>query len=218
MTNDGSGEWFPMPEESRGAAASGSAGSLRERVDSLLPADSETGVAEFEAIRTYLGAFMDLMIRHGQPLALMMLAPDPNETTHILGSEGAALIRAAVARCLLQETRVHDAIGCAASDGVNGTPAFLLVLPLMTESGVRQFAERLLNAMTTSTGGEGRPWLTLSAGIASLSLDTDTPDKLINKAQEALDQAQRAGGGQIWSHAGSVQQMAGQDTGRYEQE
>jgi GGDEF domain-containing protein len=205
MTIDGSGEWFPMPDEEHSSPQAG-AGSP-DRLDSILPTDTETGVATYEALRTYLGALIDLMARHGQPLTLLTISADPNDALRILGARGAQLISGAIARCLRQETRVHDVIGRARTECVPGVPSFLVVLPLMKEALATQFADRLREAMTITAGDDCGPWLTMSVGVASLSLDTDAPDTLILRAQEALSSAQRAGGGRVWSHADSVRRI-----------
>jgi diguanylate cyclase (GGDEF)-like protein len=150
---------------------------------------------------------MDLMTRHAQPLTLLTIAADPGEALRRLGPNGAQLIGAAIARCLRQETRLHDVVGRSAANGPDGAPEFLLVLPLMTESVAVQFADRLREAMTTSAGDERRPWLTISIGVASLSLDTDAPETLILRSREALSSAQRAGGGRVWSHSDSIRRI-----------
>src|SRR5437016_5353018 len=140
MTIDGDGEWFPLPNEDAHRVP---AAAPLVRLDSLLPRDAETGVATYEALRTYLGASMDLMARHGQPLTLLVIAPDASETLLSLGDGGARLIRAAIARYLRQETRIHDVVGRGPGDGAHGVPSFLLVLPLIAEPLGAQFAERL---------------------------------------------------------------------------
>ncbi len=205
MTSDGSGEWIPLPDEGENRLPD--CGAPLERLDSLLPADAECGVATNEAFRVYLGGFIDLMARHGQPLTLLTIAPDASDSLRLLGAQGARLIGAAIARCLRQETRIYDVIGRGSTAGPYGAPAFLLVLPMMTEALARPFAERLRDAMTISTGDIGRTWLTLSVGIASLSLETDAPDTLILRAQEALASAQRCGGDRVWSHADTVRRL-----------
>jgi len=203
---DGNGEWLPLPEsEANGPHASIS---IPERLDSLLPSDSDTGVAQFAAFRTYLGAYMDLMSRHGQPLTLLMIAADPSDTLRFLGAPGAKLIGGAISRWLRQETRVHDVLGRSPTDGPYGTPRFLMLCTLMPESPSAQFAERLREAMTISAADQGTPWLTLSVGVASLSLDTDSPETLILRAEAALGSAQRAGGGRVWTHSDTIRRIA----------
>lgn len=203
MNIEGYGDWLPFPDDSECQPGAGMASPVR--LDSLLPLDPEYGVVTPDAVRAYLGAIMDLMARHGQPLTILTVSADPNDTLALLGAAGTRLIGSAIARCLRQETRIHDVIG--RTDGVSVIPTFLIVLPLMTETIAAQFAERLRVAMTITAGDEGRSWLTLSVGLAALSLDTGSPDTLILRAQEALVSAQRAGGGRVWRHADSVRRI-----------
>lgn len=209
MTSDGGGEWIPWPEQGENRLPACTA--PPQRVDALLNADPETGVATSEAFHVYLGGFIDLMARHGQPLTLLAIAPDPSSALSNLGENGASLIDAAIARCLRQETRIYDVVGRGSTSGLGGPPPFLLVLPMMTEALARPFAERLRQAMTISAGDLVRTWLTLSVGIASLSLETDAPDLLISRAQEALASAQRNGGDRAWGHAETVRRIIDRD-------
>jgi two-component system cell cycle response regulator len=201
MMIDGNGEWFPIPDDSQVDAA------LPLRLDSLLPSDGDTGAVSHNAFRVALGALIDLMGRHAQPLTLLAIAADSSDTLRFLGESGVTLIGSAIARCLRQETRVHDIVGRADSKGACGSPEFLMVCPLMTEPLAAQFAERLREAMTLSAADRGTAWLTLSVGVASLSLDTQSADALIRRAEEALASAQRAGGGRVWSHTDSIRRI-----------
>jgi GGDEF domain-containing protein len=209
MNIDGSEEWFPLPDEHENRPEDEAP--VSERLDSLFPVDAETSVATYDALRTCLSAFMDLMARQGQPLTLLAIAADPSDSLKRLGNNGALLIGMAIARCLRQETRIHDVVGRAQIAGGSGVPAFLIVLPLMTEALAAQFAERLREAMTTTAGEAGRSWLTVSVGVASLSLDTHSADTLILRAQGALASAQRAGGGRVWGHSDSLRRIVERD-------
>ena len=205
MTSDGSGEWFSLPDG--GIGESQVAGTPPERLDSLMPSDGETGVVRADAFRVCLGAFIDLMERHGQPLTLLTVAADPSDTLSFLGKKGTRLIGGAIARWLRQETRVHDVIGMSAREDASGPPVFVMICPLMTESVAAAFAERLRESMTLSSAAEGSAWLTLSVGVAALSLDTHSPEALILRAEEALAGARRSGGGRVWSHSDSVRRI-----------
>lgn len=178
-----------------------------ERLDSLLPADAETGVATFDAVRCYLGASMEMMARHGQPLTLLVIAPDPSDTLRRLGVQGGKLIGAAVARALRQESRVHDVVGLAPAESGDQVPSFLIIVPFLTEAHAGRFAERLRQAMTILACDKDRPWLTISAGIASMSLEADAPETLIRRGQRALQSAQRSGGSRVWSQSDSTQRL-----------
>src|SRR4051794_34351937 len=92
MTSDGSGEWFPLPDQEDSRPSGDDA--WQDRIDSLLPADPDTGVVTSEAFRVYLGGSIDLMARHGQPLTLLAIAPDPGDRLRNLGAEEARLIGA----------------------------------------------------------------------------------------------------------------------------
>ena len=209
MTIGGNGEWFPLPnDESPGASPNCDP---PERLDSLMPADAVSGATSHQAFRVCLGAFIDLVARHGQPLTLLAIAPDPSDALRFLGEKGARLIGNAIARWLRQETRIHDVIGRSAAAGPNDAFVYLMICPLMTETAAAKFADRLREAMTTSAADEGTPWLTLSVGVASLSLDTHSPDALILRSEEALSSAQRRGGGRVWSHSDSVRRIVERD-------
>ena len=209
MTSDENREWSPLSDD--GDSWHPGTSAVSERIDSLLPADPETGVVVYDAFRIYLGGFIDLMGRHEQPLTLLTIAPDPSNTLRVLGSIGARLIASAIARCLRQETRIYDVIGRGRTTGPYGAPAFHVALPMMTEEAAKSFAHRLREAMTISTADVGRPWLTLSVGVASLSIETDTPELLIFRAQEALASAQRNGGDRIWSHTDTIRRIIDRD-------
>ena len=206
---EGNGEWFAFPDEESGVTPQGS--SPPERLDALLPADGETGAVTHAALKTYLGALIDLVSRHGQPLALLAVAPDPSDTLSRLGPVGAELIGSAIAQCMRQVTRVHDVVARSDQLASCGVPHFFVVLPLMNEALATPFGERMRVAMTTATAGDGRPWLTISVGVASLSLDSCSPDTLILRAREALSSAQRAGGGRVWGHADTVRRIIDSD-------
>ncbi len=216
MTIDGGGGLTPTSGEVEEHLRAGMIGP--QRLDSLLPADSETAVVTFDATRTYLAAMIDLMSRHGQPLSLLTIAADSSDTLRRLGASGVRLIGVAIARWLRQETRAHDVIGRARIKGVHGVPCFIIVIPLMTEPFAVQFAERVRQAMTISAGENDRPWLTLSVGIASLSLDADCPDSIILHAEEALKSAQRYGGGRVWSHMDTLRRIMVRDRRSFHRE
>jgi GGDEF domain-containing protein len=202
---DRNGEWFPLPNmDERDSRVDAT---LPVRLDSLLPSDGETGAVSYSAFRVALGALMDLMGRHGLPLTILTIAADPSDTLQFLGESGARLIGSAIARWLRQETRIHDVVGSAGSEGACRTPTFLLACPLMTEPVAAQFAERLREAMTLSAVDQGTAWLTLSVGVASLSIDTHSPESLIFRAKEALASAQRIGGGRVWSHSDTLRRI-----------
>jgi diguanylate cyclase (GGDEF)-like protein len=167
------------------------------RLDLLLPADEQTGAASTSALNIYLDAMIELVSRSGQPLSLLCITVDDTAIVRFLGNEGIDLIGRAVARCLRQETRTHDVVGCADVDADAGIPIFMVVCPLLNEEHAAHLAERLRSAMTANAD-PGRPWLTLSMGVAALSIDITDGRELMARAYAAMFRAQRKGGDRVW--------------------
>ena len=173
---------------------------LGKRLDYLLPIDAETGVTTHQAVCVYMDAMIEMVSRHGQPLALLSIAVDASPILRFLGPEGAALIGRAVARCLRQETRTHDVVGHADPDMAPDAFTFLVTCPLLSEEQAANLGERLRAAMTASSGDAPMPWLTLSVGVAALSLEITESRSLIARSMESLRRARRAGGSRVWKH------------------
>lgn len=178
-----------------------------DRLDLLLPADPETGVVTFAAFRTYLGAMMQMVYRAAQPLSLICLAVDETPSLREFGAEGASLIGRAVARCIRQETRGYDVAGRTEETDAYGLPAFLVVCPLLQEANMALLAERLRVTMTAHAVAPDRPCLTLSVGVASMSIDAADPEALLARAKAALQRARREGGGRVWRHSDTQKQI-----------
>ncbi len=188
---------------------------LSKRLDYLLPIDAETGVTTHEAVCVYMDAMIEMVSRHGQPLALLSIAVDASPVLRFLGMEGAALIGRAVARCLRQETRTHDVVGHADPDMAPDAFTFLVTCPLLSEEQAANLGERLRAAMTASSGDAPMPWLTLSVGVAALSLEITESRLLVARSMESLRRARRAGGGCVWKHTDTRRKLM-EDTDREE--
>lgn len=180
------------------------------RLDSLLPIDPETGAVATHAFYTYLRATMDLTGRHGQPLALLCIALDDTPLMRFLGPEGLGLIGRAIVRCIRQETRIHDVVGRIEDSPDSHCPAFLVVCPLMDEVSVAPVARRLQEIMSTYCEPTN-PLLSMSVGIAMMTLDASEPETLIARAISALRRARRSGGNCVWSHSDVVRQIISQE-------
>jgi GGDEF domain-containing protein len=174
---------------------------LSQRLDSLLPLDTEWGVVSAIAMPIYLNAAMEMVLRAAQPLALISIGIDVGEEMESIqsayGEEGASLIVGAVARCLRQETRLHDVVGCAQTPETGTIPTFLIVCPLLDEGQATQLAERLRSAMMAYTADPDCLWLKVSGGVASISLDITNAETLIARCLEALNLARSQEGGGI---------------------
>ena len=191
----------PLPASSwDNLAADALEDSFSKRLDFLLPLDPATGVATHEAACAYMDAMIALVSRHDQPLSLLSISVDDSPVLRFLGIEGAALIGRAVARCLRQETRAHDVVGHAHPDIAPDAFTFLVTCPLLNEEQAAGLGERLRQAMTAQGGDAERPWLTLSVGVATLSLEVTDSQSLVARSLEALRRARRGGGSRVWKH------------------
>ncbi|HZT42286.1 MAG TPA: hypothetical protein VFA07_08850 [Chthonomonadaceae bacterium] len=184
----------------------------KERLDLLLPHDPETGAVTYPAFHIYLSAMMEMVSRTQHPLALMAISVDDSPALHFLGVEGIGLISRAVVRCIRQETRVHDVIGCTAEKDANGMPVFMIACPLLSEASAAALAERLRVAMTAYAADPERPWLTLSVGVAGMAIDSMDSESLVARAGAALRYARRMGGGCVWRHSDTMRRIIEADS------
>ena len=180
--------------------AEGTESEYSKRLDYLLPIDGETGVATHEAACTYMDAMIEMVARQGYPLSLLSIAVDESTVLRFLGGEGAALIGRAAARCLRQETRTHDVVGHADPGISPDAYTFLIICPLLNEEHAANLGERLRAAMTAHSGDAESPWLTLSVGVAALSIEVTDSQSLVARSMEALRRARRSGGSRVWKH------------------
>ena len=180
--------------------------SVQVRLDTLLPTHSETGAVTFEAFKIYLDTMIDMVVRAEMPLAVIAISVDNTPTVRFFGEEGEGLIGRAIVRCVRQETRPHDVVGLA-SAGEAGIPTFVIACPLMNEESAAALAERLRVSMTAGSGGVETAWLTVSIGVASLSIEVGDADSLLNRAESALHRARRSGGGCVWRHTDILRQI-----------
>lgn len=191
-----------------------------KRLDYLLPIDADTGVTTYQAACTYMDAMIEMVSRTGYPLSLLSIAVDESIVLRFLGVEGAGLIGRAVARCLRQETRTHDVVGHADPGLSPDAFTFLVICPLLDEEHAANLGERLRAAMTAHSGNTESPWLTLSVGVAALSIEVTESQSLVARSMESLRRARRSGGSRVWKHSDTrraiienADRVEGQDEG-----
>lgn len=165
------------------------------RLDLLLPAHADTGVATEEGLRAYLWAMEGMVSRHGLPLSILCVRAQETPLLTFLGGEGRQLIARAVARCLRQETRGYDVVGVVDDPVSPAGSAFAIVCPMLNADRAATMAARLCRAMAFHSEEEDRTWLTISIGVAEMGLDLDGPDALIARGMEALHASEENGGG-----------------------
>jgi len=100
-----------------------------------------------------------------------------------------------------EQTRVHDLACRMAGD------EFALMLPETLAEDATQAIERLLVRLEDLEAGPVRG-VSMSVGLAGLEAK-QTPERLLSAADEALQQARAAGGGQAIVYAGQVTQQTG---------
>ncbi len=184
------------------------------RFDMLLPADEESQAVDENAASVYLRAMIDMVGRTQQPLTLACVAADELPLLTFLGPDATALIGKAMVRCIRQETRDYDVVSRVRVPGI--PLVFMITCPMQGEESVKQMAHRLQVAMTAESPHGDTPWLSVSAGIASLSLDASDAEALRSRAVASLRRARNAGPGTLWTHGDTVNAIIADD--KYPQE
>ncbi len=194
-------------------AGTGAEAAVTVRLDTLLPQDAVTGAVTPEAFYVYLNTMAAMVSRAQQPLSVIALAVDTSPAGAFPGVCDLGFIGRAMARCVRQETRPQDVVGLAEETAANAAPRFVIACPLMGEAQAAALGERMRDAMTASASEWESPWMTVSVGIAALTLDTPDCAALINRAQSALVRAQRGGANGVWRHSQTAQRLDSADEG-----
>ncbi len=148
-------------------------------LEALATTDGLTGLCNHRAFQQKLAAEFDRSARYHTPLSLLLIDVDKfkpfNDTYgHPAGDE----VLKQVASLLQSAARTTD---CVAR---YGGEEFVVILPETDENGALEAAERIRLAI------EQAPWqkrsITISAGLASMRLDTSNPAMLIEEADKAL--------------------------------
>lgn len=167
----------------------------RTELERTSTVDALTGVSSRAAILERLQVEVAEARRYGHPVAIVLLDVDDfSLVNHRLGLEGGDAILREVALRIRLRVRQADALGRSGSDG------FLAILPHTDEGGAATFADALRRRASqrpVSAGAE-QVRVTLSAGVAVMrpgeELDVDA---LLERADEAVESARRAGGDRI---------------------
>ncbi|GER93760.1 hypothetical protein A45J_1516 [hot springs metagenome] len=149
--------------------------------------------------RRYLEAFMGKQVaiadRNNQPLSMIMLDIDNfkyfNDTN---GHEAGDMALRSVAHAIGKNIRVSDI-------GVRyGGEEFIIVLPNTDKITALEVAERIritVESTPITIGREKRMFVTASLGIAAYSIDANSFDALLTKADNALYEAKKTGKNRI---------------------
>lgn len=148
-------------------------------LEALATTDGLTGICNHRAFQQKLAEELERSARYHTPLSLMLIDVDKfkpfNDTYgHPAGDE----VLKQVAYLLQSAARTTD---CVAR---YGGEEFVIILPETDENGALEAAERI--RLAVEQGAWRQRAITISAGLASLRLDTDSPAMLIEEADKAL--------------------------------
>ncbi len=160
------------------------------REDAASTTDYLTGVSNHRAFFDVSTSEVARGRRYSQPLSLLLIEPDHFRDLHEKHGEefGNEWLRAIAAVCR-QESRTTDVVGRM------GGEEFAVLLPSTEVSGGLVLAERIRERMQRHVfqGDHQGIRCTVSIGVAELSDEISTMDKLISASEEAVEQAHKAG-------------------------
>jgi len=160
------------------------------RSDSSSDTDYSTGAVNRRAFFDVASSEVSRARRYGQPLALLLVAPDNFRA--VTGTYGEAMggewLRAMATHCR-QESRTMDVVGRA------GGEEFAVLLPNTELSGGLVLAERIRERMQRHvfTGDARALRCTVSVGVAEVTGDITSMEELLTAASTAVDRARQAG-------------------------
>jgi diguanylate cyclase (GGDEF)-like protein len=152
--------------------------------------DPLTGVSNRRALDESLESMFAMYTRYGTEFSVVIADIDHfkrvnDEQGHISGDR----MLQHVARLLDNDARETDIVARY------GGEEFVLLLPNTARDGACLFAERLRESIARETD------LTISVGVAT-SLDGDSPQSILSRADKALYGAKAAGRNCCWQHTG----------------
>lgn len=164
---------------------------LEKRLHQMANVDGLTGLPNRKSFMAHLEREWNRSVQYKIPLSMVMLDIDffkrvNDQHGHLMGDE----VLRQMAAALKSESRDVDFLGRY------GGEEFCLFLPETTEAGAQVVAERirvsLQNKVIKTAEGIAIP-LTASIGVAQRMEDTNSPNQLIDMADQALLVAKRSG-------------------------
>lgn len=157
--------------------------------------DSKTGLPSAELFPTQLKNDLEAASEAAQPLALVLAEIDDlSSVIQRSGEEAGDAVLASIADIL----RVH--IDDEARISRIGDDTFAMLLPKAGRGAARQLAASVRSTVERFRFLESESRITMSLGAASFPADADTADELLERAQEALDEAQALGRNRVWCY------------------
>jgi diguanylate cyclase (GGDEF)-like protein/PAS domain S-box-containing protein len=157
--------------------------------------DSKTGLPPAEAFPTQLRNDLDAAAEAAQPLALVLADIDGlRNINRRFGEATGDLVLASIADILRvhidDEARIYRLLD----------DDFAMLLPKAGRGAARQLAASVRSTVERFRFFEGEHRITMSLGAASFPADADTVDDLLERAQEALDEARALGRNRVWCY------------------
>jgi diguanylate cyclase (GGDEF)-like protein/PAS domain S-box-containing protein len=166
----------------------------RLRDDASSVTDYLTGVSTHRAFFELAQSEVARACRYGQPLTMLLVAPDRfRERVSVYGEPVANEWLRAIAWLCRQESRTTDMVGRIAGE------AFGVLLPSTERAGGLVLAERIRERMARHVfagdvaGDVAGMRGTVSVGVAEVSEAITTVDGLFDAAQQAVERARQAG-------------------------
>lgn len=170
----------------------------RSSVFRLEDIDSLTGLTNADAFYRHLNGDIKNAWETASPLALILADIDHLRTVNDMhGRQVGDMVLAEVANILRVNIGDENLLGRLGDDD------FGILLPEAGRGEARQIAATLRSTVERhqfqgAVSGEIR--MTLSLGASSFPADAETPDDLLSRAREALDEARSLGRNRVWCY------------------
>lgn len=174
---------------------------INRQLKDLAQTDPLTGLFNRNGLYESFASDVARALRYGRPLSVILLDIDHfkrvnDELGHLVGDKVLMELGALIKRTI----RGVDTV-CRW-----GGEEFVVICHETPVQQAQELAERLLQAARTHAFAAGRP-VTLSAGVTDLA-QGDTPDTLVQRADEAMYQAKHAGRDRVCVQAVAVPDVA----------
>ncbi len=163
--------------------------------------DTVSGVLSLRSLTISLLESMALAERYSRELSVVQIVIDEFDSLQSrFGSSGIDAAAALLGSTIRDAVRMPDRVGRYAPN------SFILVLPETQASGARQFSERIRRLVVEQeirAGSRERFSISVSAGVARFE-SGDDPQRIIDRAEKAIQEAQSLGGNRTLVYDGSA--------------
>ncbi len=164
--------------------------------------DVLTGLLNRRAFRSYLDLEWRRWTQHKLPLSCAMIDLDDfKRFNDVLGHQAGDLVLQHMVRTLLTECRSSDSVCRYGGDEI------CVLLPRTGEQEAAAWAERVRVNIESNpiTLGDRQLTVTTSIGVAERSVADESPEQLIDRADQALIRAKEAGRNRVQSNSAPIE-------------